>query len=396
MLKDVRQSRLPFHFVVLRELELRHFRNLGVQELHFPPEGVAIVGDNAQGKTNLLEAVYYLESFRSFRGAADRELAAFSEDVFYLRGRVDGNGRTTVTAGFDCKRKKKKVTVDGDDTPRLSAALGRLGAVVVSPADVRLIDDGPGVRRRFLDIVLSLNRPGYVDALLEYRKWLAQRNAALRTAGGGAGQRDGIRAWDSGLVESGASVSRMRRAWASEWSGSFAEYYGAISDGESATMSYRPNLGETGAVDDSSPPVSDETALRERFRMRLDESWENDLRRGATSAGPHRDELLFTVRTGGRSVPLRGFGSGGQRRTAALALRLTEAATIRGQRGAEPILLLDDAFAELDTRRSARVMTLLEEEVAGQVIMTVPKASDIGLPGRSLERWRIHGGVIEA
>ncbi len=393
---DARQTSLPLHFVVLRELELRHFRNLGVQELHFPAEGVAVVGDNAQGKTNLLEAVYYLESFRSFRGAADRELAAFSEDVFYLRGRVDGSARTTVAAGFDCRRKSKKVTVDGDDTLKLSAALGRLGAVVFSPADVRLIDDGPGVRRRFLDIVLSLNRPGYVDALLEYRKCLAQRNAALRTAGGAAGQQEWIRAWDNGLAASGASVTCMRRAWASEWSGPFAEYYGAISDGESATMSYRPNLGEAAAADDSAASPSDEAAVRDSFRMRLDESWENDLRRGATSVGPHRDELLFTLGAGGRSVPLRGFGSGGQRRTAALALRLTEAATIRGQRGAEPILLLDDAFAELDTGRSGRVMALLEGEVAGQVIMTVPKASDIGLPGRSLERWRIHGGVIEA
>ncbi len=383
--------------MVLRELELRHFRNLGIQELHFPPEGVAVVGDNAQGKTNLLEAVYYLESFRSFRGAADRELAAFSEDVFYLRGSVEGSARTTVAAGFDCRRKNKKVTVDGNDSLRISAALGRLGAVVFSPADVRLINDGPGVRRRFLDIVLSLNRPGYVDALLEYRKSLAQRNAALRTAGGtAAGRQDWIRAWDSGLVDSGSSVTCLRQAWATEWAGAFADYYGAISDGESATMSYRPNLGDAGDAGGSSPSPSDEAAVRERFRTRLDESWENDLRRGTTGAGPHRDELLFAVGVGGRTVPLRGFGSGGQRRTAALALRLTEAATIRRQRGAEPILLLDDAFAELDTGRSGRVMTLLEEEVTGQVIMTVPKESDVRLPGRPLERWRIHGGVIEA
>ena len=382
--------------MVLRELELRHFRNLGIQELHFPPEGVAVVGDNAQGKTNLLEAVYYLESFRSFRGAADRELAAFSEDVFYLRGSVEGSARTTVAAGFDCRRKNKKVTVDGDDSLRISAALGRLGAVVFSPADVRLINDGPGVRRRFLDIVLSLNRPGYVDALLEYRKSLAQRNAALRTGGGTAGRQDWIRAWDSGLVESGASVTCLRQAWATEWAGAFADHYGAISDGESATMSYRPNLGEAGDAEGCSRSPYDEAAVRERFRARLDESWENDVRRGATSAGPHRDELLFTVGAGGRNVPLRGFGSGGQRRTAALALRLTEAATIRKQRGVEPILLLDDAFAELDKGRSGRVMTLLEEEVTGQVIMTVPKESDARLPGRVLDRWRIRGGVIEA
>ncbi|MDE2754824.1 MAG: hypothetical protein OXI83_19815 [Gemmatimonadota bacterium] len=123
---------------------------------------------------------------------------------------------------------------------------------------------------------------------------------------------------------------------------------------------------------------------------------ENDLRRGVTSVGPHRDELLLTVATRGRSLPLRTFGSGGQRRTAALALRLTEAATIRRHRGTDPVLLVDDAFAELDRSRSERVMALLESDLSGQVIVTAPKESDVRFTGRTLERWRLHGGVIEA
>lgn len=387
--------------MVLRTLELRHFRNLGIQELHFPPEGVAVVGDNAQGKTNLLEAIYYLESFRSFRGAADSELAAFSEDVFYLRGRVEGKAVTTVAAGFDRKRKSKKVTLDGSDTLKISAALGRLGAVAFSPVDVGLVNDGPGARRRFLDIVLSLNLPGYMAALQNYRKWLAQRNAALRAGDGGTGPGAWVRAWDGGLVESGAAVMCMRATWVSAWAETYAGYYEAVSGRDSATLAYRPNLGGVvpgTATSDGEPgpgPV-DEEAVREQFRHRLDECWETDLRRGATSAGPHRDELLLTVATGGRSLPVRTFGSGGQRRTAALALRLTEAATIRRQRGTDPILLLDDAFAELDPGRSERVMALLETELTGQVIVTAPKDSDVRMSGRSLERWRVHGGVFEA
>ena len=378
--------------MVLRDLELRRFRNLGVQELHFPPEGVAVVGDNAQGKSNLLEAIYYLESFRSFRGAGDGQLVAFSEDVFHLRGEVDGERPTTVSAGFDRKGKRKKVTVDGSEAPRIADALGRLGAVAFSPADAGLVGGGPGGRRRFLDVVLSLNRPGYVKALQEYRRALAQRNAALRAGLG----RAAARAWEGGLVEQGATVTAQRHEWVAAWAGSFADYYRAVSGNGAASMEYRPNLGVRVGAEAGDGDRFPTDAACDRFRQRLDDGWEEDARRGSTRAGPHRDELEIAVESGGRRVPARTYGSGGQRRTAALALRLAEAATIRRQRGAEPILLLDDAFAELDPGRSERVMALMEEEGRGQVILTAPKESDVRLRSMSLVRWRIRGGAIEA
>lgn len=391
--------------MVLKTLELRHFRNLGLQELRFPPEGVAVVGDNAQGKTNLLEAIYYLESFRSFRGAADAELTAFDQDVFFLRGDVAGGTVATVAAGFDRRRRRKRVTVDGNDSLKLSAALGSLGAVVFSPVDIELANGGPSARRRFLDMVLSLNVPGYVAALQDYRKWLAQRNAALRASAGRTGSGRWVRAWDGGLVEAGAAVTCMRASWASQWGETYSRYYGAVSGRDSAALAYRPSIagagvGRAGSGETSRQvPVEgamDEEAAREQFRRRLDETGESDLRRGVTGVGPHRDELLLTVTTDGRSLPLRTFGSGGQRRTAALALRLTEAATIRRQRGTDPVLLVDDAFAELDEGRSERVMALLAAEVTGQVVVTAPKESDVRFAGRTLERWRIHGGMIDA
>ena len=384
--------------MVLRKLELRHFRNLGVQELRFPAEGVAVVGDNAQGKTNLLEAIYYLESFRSFRGAGDGELTAFSEDVFYVRGIVGGDEPATVAAGFDRRTRSKKVTVDGNDTIRISAALGRLGAVVFSPSDAQLVSGGPGVRRRFLDIVLSLNRSGYLAALQGYRKALAQRNAALRGGSGGPVPRDWVRPWEEALVENGACVTRLRHEWVSAWAEHFARYHDTISGGGAAAITYRPNLGAGGAPGgaDTDLSAADEGAVQEAFRVRLDECWQRDSRLGVTNAGPHRDELLVTIAAAGKALPARAYGSGGQWRTAALALRLTEAATIRRQRGTEPILLVDDAFAELDVGRSDRLATLLAEEGTGQVILTVPKESDVRLPGRTLARWRIQDGMIAA
>ena len=380
--------------MILRELELRHFRNLGIQELHFPPEGVAVIGDNAQGKTNLLEAIYYLESFRSFRGAGDSELTAFTEDVFHLRGYVDGGRPATVSAGFDRKRKKKKVSVDGSHAARISAALGRLGAVVFSPADVDLVSGGPGLRRRFLDIVLSLNRKGYVESLTAYRKALAQRNAALKSDAAPLA----VRAWDEALIDSGATVTCLRHEWAAAWADPFTAYCTAISGNDPVGMAYRSDLGAPGdcpALEDGAFGT-EEGAVRDRFRARLDGNWETDMRRRATTPGPHRDDLLLTIASNGRSLPARTYGSGGQRRTAVLALRLTEAATIRRNRGAEPILLLDDAFAELDEVRSGRIMKLLREEGTGQVILTAPKESDVQLRGPSLPRWRIRAGVIEA
>ena len=381
-------------FVVLRELELRHFRNLGVQELRFPLEGVAVIGDNAQGKTNLLEAIYYLESFRSFRGAGDVELAAFSEDVFYLKGSVDGNRPATVSAAFDRRRRKKKVSVDGSDELRISAALGRLGAVVFSPSDVELVTGGPHVRRRFLDIVLSLSGNGYVEALSHYRKALAQRNASIRANAG----TPAVRAWEEGLVSHGARVTHLRHEWTATWSGAFETYCTAISGCDSVGLVYKPDLGSGRRGSEAGDPAfgADEEQVRERFGARLQESLEADLRRGVTTVGPHRDELLFTITSQGRPLAARTYGSGGQRRTAALALRLTEAATIRRRRHADPILLLDDAFAELDEGRSLRVMALLRKEGTGQVILTAPKESDARLRGPSLERWRIREGVIEA
>ncbi len=378
--------------MILTRLEVRHFRNLGAQELHFPPEGVAVIGDNAQGKTNLLEAIHYLESFRSFRGAKDRELPAFSHDAFFLRGTAEGDRPTTVTAGFDRRTRRKKVSVDGGEPPRVSSALGRLGTVAFSPWDVELIGGGPHRRRRFLDIVLALNRPGYVTSLSAYRQALAQRNAALKAGGGPLS----VRAWDDALVSHGARVACRRGEWVAQWSGAFREYCAAVSKRDVVAMSYRSDLIARGDDADGGDRPPDERAAAKRFRERLDEHWARDLRSGATSTGPHRDELLFATTAGARALPLRRYGSGGQRRTAALALRLTEAATIRKHRGQEPVLLLDDAFAELDGRRSERIVELIEEERAGQVILTAPRTSGVHPLGSTLPRWRVREGVIEA
>ena len=192
-----------------RELRLRQFRNFPELDLAFPPEGVAVIGDNGSGKSNLLEALYYLEIFRSFRGAPDEQLVRFGAPAFHIRGRFvepGSAGECEITAAYEPATRRKRVTLDGTEPARLGDAIGRVGAVLFSPSDMAIVAGAPGERRRFLDIVLSLNRPGYLDALQRYRQVLRQRNALLRVAA----SAPALAAWDDALVEWGCRVMVAR------------------------------------------------------------------------------------------------------------------------------------------------------------------------------------------
>ena len=370
----------------LSGLAIRHFRNLGSQELELPSEGVALIGDNAQGKSNFLEAIYYLETFRSFRGARDEQLVAFDEGVFRVAGTMesleDGSSSQVVAAAFEKRGKRKKVSLDGDEPDRIGDVLGRLAAVIFSPADIELINGGPSERRRFLDIVLSLSEPEYLSALQDYKKILSRRNAALKD--GQAGSVVG--AWNPGLIKAGAEVMFSRRGWVAERGKAFHDYYQRVSGKRAARMTYRPNVTIEGAG------TQDEIA--DAFRSSLQESAEREGRQGTTVVGPHRDDLRIRLEDADEEMDLRAYGSGGQRRTAALALRLVEARTIRDTRDQRPLVLLDDVFAELDEGRSERVLDLMEAEDTGQVVMTAPKEADVKIRRDSLPRWRIDAGKI--
>jgi DNA replication and repair protein RecF len=372
--------------VRLSTLTLRHFRNLRDQDLELPPEGVALIGDNAQGKSNLLEAIYYLETFRSFRGARDDQLVTFGADVFRVVGSAASDaapsGVAQVAAAFERRGGRKKVTIDGAEQERLGPALGRLAAVIFSPVDLELVSGGPKERRRFLDIVLSLNERGYLEALQEYRRVLGQRNAALRDALPVAV----VQAWTPGLIDAGAVAMHARRRWIERVSPLWEDYYARVSADGRARMRYEPSvqLDEVASVDE----------VAAAFRGALEDSAERDRRLGTTTVGPHRDEVGLTLERDGANLELRDYGSGGQRRTAALALRLVEAATIRDQRGAMPLVLVDDAFAELDEGRSERVLELFESTDAGQVVLTAPKESDVRFRRHTLARWRIAAGQV--
>lgn len=370
----------------LSSLRLTNFRNFQEQRLEIPPRGVAIVGDNGQGKTNLLEGIYYLEIFRSFRGASDEQLVRFGEDVFRIEGRVCSDGRDrVVAAAYDRKQKKKKVFLDGADSPRLSDGLGQVGVVVFSPSDVEIVGGGPAVRRRFVDIVLSLTEPRYLEHLQRYRQILLRRNALLRR---GASASE-VAAWDPGLVQAGSRLMATRATWVRTHAPAFSGHVRAIASTEDAILEYEPSV----AIDGDATRTD---AISEQFAGQLERAREREARRGTTLVGPHRDDLRIRAITGstGEWVDLRAYGSGGQQRTAAVALRMIEAETLRERLGSEPVILLDDVFAELDVGRSRRILEWVEAEENAQVILTAPKPADFELRGESLPLWTISSGVV--
>ena len=353
----------------LTDLTVRNFRNIASLDIELPESGVVIVGANGQGKTNLLEAIYYLVLFRSFRGAKDRELVRFGTEGFF----VGGSAHVRVTAGYEVVGQRKKVTVDREPARRLSAAVGRIAAVQFSPEDRAIVAGGPAGRRRYLDVLLSLSDPKYLEELATMRVGLKQRNAALRM-----GHGDAARAFDTPFAAAADKVWSMRVAWVERWTDRFKSICAALGEPAEAGMRYRRHAA--GAEEDASD-------LQQLLATTID----RDLRRGATTVGPHRDDLRLSLGT----HSLRTYGSAGQQRTAAIALRLIEAETLAEATGEVPIGLYDDVFVELDDTRQANLLGLIRDTLSGQAIVAAPRDSEVPPELFARPRWTMSGGRLE-
>jgi DNA replication and repair protein RecF len=352
-------------------LTLRGFRNLADLDRELPPAGAALLGHNGQGKTNLLEALYYPVLCRSFRGALDGDVTCFGGLGFHVSVAVrDGDVVRELSTGYQAGTRRKRIAVDGGDVERVQDVVGTWVAVAFLPSDTALAS-GPAVeRRQYLDRMLALADREYLTALGRYRAALAQRNSALRQH-----RPELARAFDRPLAEAGARVTRGRLAWSTTAAERFGAALADLEETGAATLTYqgRSELAEPEAWTDA-----------------LERARGADEARRTTTVGPHRDDVVLSI--GGR--PLRLFGSTGQQRSAAVALKLVEIATLEDGRGSEPALLLDDVFAELDRTRQRR----LAERLMGrgrQVFVTAPRRDELP-DGIALPVWTVEGGVVKA
>lgn len=351
----------------LAELRLRDFRNYAVTDLTFGPGVAFLVGSNAQGKSNLLEAIYTVALGRSPRVGRDVEVIRFGQDRAYVRAGVQGTRGQTIEVAFDRASGARRVKVNGVSATR-GQLLGRCAVVLAGSLDDEMIRGAPTHRRRVMDAALAQVSPSYFFALTRYARVLRQRNQLLRASAGAAI----LAPWDDQLVELGAMLIGRRRAFVGRLAARAADRHARLGGGdERLEISYVCAVGD------------DEE--REALRRALEAGRAEDLRRGVTQAGPHRDDLQFTI----NGVDVRMFGSRGQHHTVALSLRLAEVDLLREELGEWPVVLLDDVMAHLDASRQA----LLLREVDGpQVLLThteIPSFADI--PMRVL---RVRSGAI--
>jgi DNA replication and repair protein RecF len=345
----------------------RSYRNLVDHELETPLTGVALLGANAQGKTNLLEAIYYPVLFRSFRGSSDQQVMRDDCGGFHVEVEVEGAAAQSVTTTYSGR--KKRITVDGEEIDRLAEVVGIWLGVTFLPSDLGLAAGPAAERRRYLDRLLSLASRQYLRALTRYRAALAQRNSALRQ-----GRVDVAQAFNEVLAAPGAEVVRFRQQWATGAAEQFEAEFDCIGEQGRAQLQYR---GETG--------LGDPEAWVQALAAALPE----DQARGMTTVGPHRDDLLLDI--GGRR--LREYGSTGQQRSAAIALKLLEISALCQARGTEPVLLLDDVFAELDRERQSRLALRLLGPKERQVFVTSPRPDELP-PNLDLPVWEVDDGRV--
>ena len=362
----------------ITKIQLNNFRNYETAEIAPCPGVTVLYGNNAQGKTALVEAVILCCTGRSHRTPRDKELIRWEQPFGKVRVEVKrSDGSHEIELNLN-PTTRKTVKIGGRTLQRTGELMGHLNGVLFAPEDLRIVKDGPAERRRFVDMELSQIRPGYYYALQLYARALNQRNHLLREIMINPSLRDTLDEWDAQLARYGADIMERRRNFISLISESAKESHREISGGaERLTAAYQPAIAseESGA------------ALRDTIMRALRLSRDNDIRRGTSTVGPHRDDLTLLL----SGMDVRMYGSQGQQRTAALSLKLAELDIMHRELGEWPVLLLDDVMSELDPGRRRQLLKRFE---GVQTIVTCTDMSDLA-EAEIGAAYRIDHGTIE-
>ena len=326
--------------MIIQSLELENFRNYGTLSVHFDSRTNILYGDNAQGKTNILEAVYLSATTKSHKGSKDKDLINFASEEAHIRTYVVKDGLENRVDMHLRKNKSKGIAINGQKIKKAADLLGLLNVVFFSPEDLSIIKNGPSERRRFVDMELCQLDSVYLHNLNHYNKIVNQRNRLLKDLYANPGLKDTLFLWDSQLAAFGQKIIERRNTFISQLNEIIYGLHLKLTGGkEELQIVYEPDV------------------LALDFEEKLQKCQERDIRLKQTSIGPHRDDFSFAVGT----VDIRKFGSQGQQRTAALSLKLAEIELVKKMTKDVPLLLLDDVLSELDSNRQNYLLNSIGE-----------------------------------
>ena len=358
----------------IKKLFLQNFRNYEREEFDFSDGLNVLFGKNGQGKTNCAEAVFYLCTGASLRIRHDKQLIRIGAESAKIVAEAENRyGKVTISA--DIYENKREIKINGAKIAKNADLMGHLGSVFFSPGELRLIQDGPDERRRFMNISISQTSPAYYTALLRYNKILDQRNSLLKDRDISM-VLDTLPVWDEQLCKYAAVIVKKRKEFLEGLSPIASEMHAFLTDG-AETLELKPDKKYEG----------DEEEIQKTLLRRLSNNYEKDLRLGFTTVGPHRDDLDFFI----SGIDAKAYASQGQTRTAALSIKLAEVETFKRLSGEYPVLILDDVMSELDLPRRKKLVS----RISGlQTMLTCTHAERV-LYGAEANKIRIENGKIK-
>ena len=368
----------------IKQIRLISFRTHRETFIEFTPKVNLLYGANGVGKTNILEAIHYLALSKSFLAVKDTYALRKGDRFFELEATVSGEQRSEMTVRLAYMPDEgKRIFVNQSPLEKLSQVVGMIPVVIVAPSDFALTSEGPEVRRRFLNNILSQARPVYLDDMLQYRRVLKQRNVLLYTY-----RRSGpssnalpygvLDAWNAELVKVGSRIIASRIQFIERFREYMLDAYARIdAAGEEPTLKYRSSVrvqevndvNDEGQSMDGSERLDDGERvgrIAEAFAQKLEQTSRREREQGRTLVGPHRDELVFRI----NDMDVRRYASQGQHRTFGTALKLAQFFYLHAELDEKPVLLLDDLFGSLDEARTRVFLDLLQTDVVGQSIIT--------------------------